>query len=574
MEWDQFLFYQGWKSIQKIKKIFEKPNPFYSYSIELEFSSITKYLNTILQKEISISISNNVWQVSNQEFILPHKIFLLFEEESSKLFLRLLLFYLGKLVSYPIISVHKPSDIYKKIYREYNGFAVDCRSLYPELRKVKLTSIDHYNSLMRYFSNPISILSESSNTLMIGKDFKGKEDSQDSKKPKDSLQKLNLNQAELLEVDEKKIEEYTLGHNFEKIETVEEFDGNWRDIDGEEDMEEEEALGELNLKHVIRTEDPVHTTRSLESGSGTSLEITTHQPEAMAYQYPEWDYKKKDYKLNFCTVYEESTLFKKLGYAREILLRSTPTTKQFLKKIQILFQEKRIQKRLKMGSDIDLDALISRYADIKAKKTPSEEIYTNHKRDIQDISIYFCLDISLSTDSFIEGKRILDVERESILIFCESLDTYKIPFGIGAFYSRTHNQCKFLSIKNFHENWIVRRDYLGALSPTGYTRIGPALRHSISILKKQQARQKWIVLLTDARPNDYDQYEGKYGIEDVNKAVREASLSGIHIHGLAIGKDEKPTIPAMMREASFRMLLHPEKLTDSLGDFFRRVLSQ
>lgn len=85
-------------------------------------------------------------------------------------------------------------------------------------------------------------------------------------------------------------------------------------------------------------------------------------------------------------------------------------------------------------------------------------------------------------------------------------------------------------------------------------------------------KQKWIILITDARPNDYDQYEGKYGIEDVNKAVGECLLNGVQVYTLAIGTEEKPTIPAMMRNASYQMLFHPERLLDSLQEFFRRAI--
>ncbi|MBL0955430.1 MAG: nitric oxide reductase, partial [Leptospira sp.] len=108
--------------------------------------------------------------------------------------------------------------------------------------------------------------------------------------------------------------------------------------------------------------------------------------------------------------------------------------------------------------------------------------------------------------------------------------------------------------------------------PIGYLRVGPSLRHTNSLLKDSGYKQKWIILITDARPNDYDQYEGKYGIEDVNKAVGECLLNGVQVYTLAIGTEEKPTIPAMMRNASYQMLFHPERLLDSLQEFFRRAI--
>ena len=53
-----------------------------------------------------------------------------------------------------------------------------------------------------------------------------------------------------LNFDKKQQEDYVLLHNFEKVETAEEFNGNWRDFDGSDELEEhQEALEELNMKY-------------------------------------------------------------------------------------------------------------------------------------------------------------------------------------------------------------------------------------------------------------------------------------------------------------------------------------
>lgn len=43
------------------------------------------------------------------------------------------------------------------------------------------------------------------------------------------------------------------------------------------------------------------------------------------------------------------------------------------------------------------------------------------------------------------------------------------------------------------------------------------------------------------------------------------------LHTLAVAKDEKPSLPAMMRGASYQMLPELSKLSHALGDFFRRA---
>lgn len=568
MEWDQYIFYKGNKLYKKIKERFKKPSPYIVFKTQEKEQQLGRFALILSENIKKFQITDSRIFISNNLVKIPSELKLLKNRESSETFIRMLI------VILILRQEHKKKNF-------LSAFLL-CMNLYPasrgewiqifaDLRAIRNSDADHFAFLWSLLSPSDESGAEriySADTLNEFRSHR-KPEKVDTK---ESKQKLDLDDAELLEVDEKKIEEYTLGHNFEKIETVEEFDGQWRDIDGEENMEEEEALQELNLRHVIRTEDPVHTTRTTDSGSGTMVEISSSEPEETSHVYPEWDYKKKSYRENYCNLKEEIQKSTPNTYVEKVLNEKRSTLETLKKKLLILINERRIKKRLSTGSDFDLDALITRFSDIRAKVSPSENIYTNPVRDVSDMSLFFLMDLSLSTDSFIDGKRILDVERESLILFSECLDYLEIPFGIGGFNSRTHNHCKYYMIKSFTDSWEKSKNRMGNLSPVGYTRIGPALRHSRSILEKQNTKQKWIILLTDARPNDYDRYEGKYGVEDVNQAVKECIQEGIQVHTLSIGTEERPTIPMMMREASYRMLFHPEKLMDSLGDFLRKVL--
>ncbi|TGK51678.1 nitric oxide reductase [Leptospira kanakyensis] len=588
MEWDQFVFYQGHKLWKKIRKKLTPPNPYYRYRMELEEGRILRYLQT-LKNEPTTLIFGGENIIFGQNYLkFPEVVHLFLSESISKKYVRILLAYLAYLFNLKEVRARENEDkkklnevipiptiqfyyLFRNFLNVFPGIRSDWKEIRIERLKIRNKDLTQYKKATSIFTHATSLLSDLKHEFPSGKDFISKSE-KEKVKSKESKQKLDPSDVEVLEVDEKKIEEYTLGHNFEKIETVEEFDGQWRDIDGEEDMDEEEALQELNLKHIIRTEDPVHTTRTSESGSGTTLEILDEKDIGNHFSYPEWDYKLKNYKPDYCNVVEEFPKQKDIHYTKQILEKQHSTLVQLKKKMMALLNQTRIKKRLAAGTDIDLDALVDRYADIKAKISPSETIYMNPIRDVSDMVLYFLVDISLSTDSWIQEKRILDVERESLLLFSECLEELKIPFGIAGFYSRTRNFNQFLHLKQLKEPWSSARDRLGSLSPIGYTRVGPALRHTSSILKQTSYKQKWIILITDARPNDYDKYEGKYGIEDVNKSVGECLLNGVQVFTLAIGTEEKPTIPSMMRNASYQMLFHPERLLDSLQEFFRRAI--
>ncbi|TGL56866.1 nitric oxide reductase activation protein NorD [Leptospira jelokensis] len=603
MEWDQFVFYQGHKLWKKLKAKLTPPSPYEEYRMETEEIKIIRFLQTIRKETTSLLYGGETISLGQNYLKFPETLHWYSSEAETKMQVRILLAYLSYLYERQFGSEHSPNksqsrnefkvmnlkhsmeenqtqnvflkesfyQLFRSFLKRYPGAYIDWKRIRKDRLLLRKIDSKQYQYIVSFFYKANVSLSNTKINFPVGKDFISNKQKQ-KMESKESKQKLDPSDAELLEVDEKKIEEYTLGHNFEKIETVEEFDGQWRDIDGEEDMEEEEALEELNLKHIIRTEDPVHTTRTSESGAGTLLEILEDSKNEKPFLYPEWDYKQKQYKPNYCSVIEEFPKALDFSYTSKVLEKQNRTLLLLKKKMTALLNQTRIKKRLVSGADIDLDALVDRYADLKAKKSPSESIYMNPIRDVSDIALYFLVDLSLSTDSWIHDKRILDVERESLLLFSECLDDLRIPFGIAGFYSRTRNHNQFIHVKQMNESWKVVRDRLGTLSPIGYTRVGPSLRHSNSFFKDLSYKQKWIILITDARPNDYDQYEGKYGIEDVNKAVGECLLNGVQVYTLAIGTEEKPTIPAMMRNASYQMLFQPERLLDSLQEFFRRAI--
>ncbi len=94
------------------------------------------------------------------------------------------------------------------------------------------------------------------------------------------------------------------------------------------------------------------------------------------------------------------------------------------------------------------------------------------------MAVLFLLDLSLSTDSYADGNRVLDVVKQAVILFGEVLSEHDIDFAMGGFYSKTRNNCVYQALKDFGEDWTKGKQKIGAVEPQGYTRIGPALRHS------------------------------------------------------------------------------------------------
>ena len=71
-----------------------------------------------------------------------------------------------------------------------------------------------------------------------------------------------------------------------------------------------------------------------------------------------------------------------------------------------------------------------------------EAIYLNRKRDLHDSAALVLLDVSYSTDAWIDGRRVLDVIRETVFCVGEVLEEYVEQFGIATFTSNTRRACQ------------------------------------------------------------------------------------------------------------------------------------
>jgi len=231
------------------------------------------------------------------------------------------------------------------------------------------------------------------------------------------------------------------------------------------------------------------------------------------------NYKKKQYKNDFCNVFPKYLSIKSQGYATKVLRENLKTKRELYRLFAQVHNEFEKVNRVINGDEIDFDAAIDAYADIHARRTPSEKIYLTKRKRKKDLSVLILMDTSLSADGYTNNEHILDIEKRTVLLFGEVLSDYDISFQIDTFSSHTRNHCSYNHVKTFKEKWNKTKDRIGSIEAEGYTRIGAALRHAGECLNKEGNRKKWVIFISDGKPNDYDTYEGKYGIEDVKQAV-------------------------------------------------------
>jgi len=398
----------------------------------------------------------------------------------------------------------------------------------------------------------------------------------DENEPKTLLKAKAVEEIISVQLDQQQLDDAVLQHQFEKVETADEFGGNFRDMDGDDDLQDHEnALEELNMKYTVRVDDPVHSVYQADFVENTTIaESAESKQHDYHILYDEWNYAKRAYKEDFCKVYPKTLENSNIDFYKNTISKNAATLiglRKMLTSVNNKFQQ---QRRQSEGDEFDLDAITDLFVDVNSRHTPSDKIYLSRRKKEKDLSILLLLDVSLSSDAYAAGNRVIDVEKQVSILFGEILNEFNIDFSIDAFYSKTRNHSSYISLKGFDEQWNKAKFKIGGIQPSGYTRIGAALRHSGHLLEQRSTKNKWVILISDGKPNDYDRYEGKYGIHDVKQAIRELNEKQINSYALAIEAQAKYYLPQMFGSNHYQILTKPVELLHALVKLYEKIKHQ
>lgn len=382
-------------------------------------------------------------------------------------------------------------------------------------------------------------------------------------------------EVEHVDLESQRNRDNPLVHSFEKVHTAAEYQSGRKQLDGSDELaEHEEALEELELTKLTRTTETAQSIYRADLQAGLHTADLVGEPESTrAHCYPEWNFKRQEYRSDWCTVNEHlsppSSPASTVASASRRLHGEILRLQAELKRLDL---ERRWRNRQLDGTEIDIDALVDRQATLMARRHPDPRIYVRRKTYDSELAMLVLVDASLSSDSWVSGKRIFDVVRDSTQVLVESFGPTSAKLGVGAFYSNTRRDCRFLLAKGFEDSPRQGLQRLHAISPAGYTRIGPAIRHALAMLDSSGARRRLILLLTDARPTDYDHYEGRYGIEDVRQALREASEHGVHCLALTVRDQSEAYLTQMFGLHGWMLLPNVHSLPDHFVSVARDFL--
>lgn len=296
--------------------------------------------------------------------------------------------------------------------------------------------------------------------------------------------------------------------------------------------------------------------------------------EGRGISYPEWDYLAQVYRERGATVRLLSIPKGSQQWVDDTMAKHESMLHSIRRQFEMLSARRVWQRKQLDGDEIDLDAYIDSYANFKAGNPMAEALYQTRRTADRNTAITLLIDISGSTDSWVStNRRIIDVEREALLLVCIALEGLGEPYSVQAFSGEGPHAVTIREIKAFDEiysNDVALR--ISALEPEHYTRAGTAIRHASVGLMRQPAAHRLLLLLSDGKPNDKDNYEGRYGVEDMRQAVTEASLQGISPFCLTIDRQAANYLPRIFGAHQYALLPKPELLPMVLLDWMKRLV--
>ena len=311
-------------------------------------------------------------------------------------------------------------------------------------------------------------------------------------------------------------------------------------------------------------------------------EVPQVEPEAVeddlgeqVFHYDEWDHKIEDYRPAWCTLTEHRQTRTQEGFVAATFHEFGGIVTQIRRNFQLMRPEALRKMRYQEdGDDLDTDGLVEYVVDRKARVAPTPRVYIKRDKRDRDVTTAFVVDMSSSTDRKIDGrKRIIDIEKEALLLMCEALEAIRDEYAIYGFSGSGREDCEFYVVKELGERYDDRvKGRIGGIYARQKTRMGPALRHATRRLAAADSNVKLMILLTDGKPYDSDTYQDNaYAQEDTKMALREARREKIHLFCVTVDREGADYLPHMYSDANFVVVDDVRTLPQKLPQLYRRL---
>ncbi len=330
-----------------------------------------------------------------------------------------------------------------------------------------------------------------------------------------------------------------------------------RAFDEDEDPNAKDAAKDLDQLSLTRDGQTAKSRVKFDLDLPSAAEDDT--PIGPGIALPEWDYRKSLMQEKHCLI---QPMIARDAEPAALPQELAATAKKLRGQFAALAPQRRWLKGQPDGPELDVDACVRNHADRASGHTPESGGYLAQARCERDLACLLLADLSMSTDAPIsDSHRIVDVIRDSLLLFSEALTATGDRFGIYGFSTLRRQNIRFHLLKDFGKRYdAAARGRILAIKPGYYTRMGAAIRQSANILAEQPASRRLLLIITDGKPNDLDLYDSRYGIEDTRQAVHEARAMGLTPFCVTIDREAGAYLPYLFGPAGFCVIRKPEEL--------------
>ncbi|GAB6907027.1 von Willebrand factor type A [Desulfosarcina cetonica] len=288
---------------------------------------------------------------------------------------------------------------------------------------------------------------------------------------------------------------------------------------------------------------------------------------ANSFRYREWDGCMGDYLPGRVRLLEheihgaDGSFYQKTLQAFHGLVRRIRYAFELLRP-----EELTILRQWPEGDAFDYRALLDYAIDRKAGLMPSDRLFIKRVKRIRDVAVLLLVDLSRSTANTVDerGNRVLDVEKQAIVLLCEALQVVGDRFAIAGFSGTGPLGVDYYRVKDLDtpfDDTVKMR--IGAMAPQRSTRMGAAIRHATARMQPVQARVRLILILGDGYPNDLE-YKGAYAVEDTRRAVMEARAAAVHVKAITVNITDNGQLDRLYGSSHHTLIGNIHDLPDKL----------
>ncbi|MGZ0701236.1 nitric oxide reductase activation protein NorD [Pseudomonas sp. L5B5] len=293
-------------------------------------------------------------------------------------------------------------------------------------------------------------------------------------------------------------------------------------------------------------------------------------PLGEGIKLPEWDYRQGRLQEGFVNL--------QLFEPRESTPQPLPehlrvAARRLRRQFEQLRDQRQWLRQQPQGSELDLQAWLDFHVERQHGQSAARGLFLERRQTRRDLACLLLADVSMSTDAHLNDQhRVIEVIRDSLLLFGETLSVLGDDFALYGFSSLRRQQVRMQELKGFDQAYDDRiRGRIQGLRPGYYTRMGAAIRQATCLLQGRKHQRQLLLLLTDGKPNDLDLYEGRYGVEDTREALREARRQGLTPFCITIDREAGAYLPYLFGSNGYSLIHQPEQLPLRLPQLYRQL---